>query len=366
LRDFRAMTRRKTPFRGNGVSDLRQGLLRLCATGSWPLLEPLPVTRFLGESYGISNVSAHRVLTALSGSNKLWRAANGRFFMPEAKRLLEKPAPVACLFRRLERWTEVGREIMQGVDQGCGKLERAILLVHDRVLFRQTDPMGPVSLGQEQELQGALEDFLTVYSERIGGVILDELWPDHVLAKFQRRLRSGVVVYRRSSISKLGCVSADAGAAARLVIGHAKKNGFERLAILKGVRGYLPSEEMASSLRKSAAGQFPPPQVFEMHTLTAMGKLLASLRKERRRMLVVGTEDNVTVAALESIRNSGFDMPGKVGLVSTMGTRIASERSITIFGFDFRRIGEEAATMAVGGQAKHIAIPPVVVPGCTA
>ena len=114
-------------FRGSGVRGLRDRLRQL--DDRWPLLEPLPVTRFLGQSFGISNVSAHRVLAQLATDNVIWRAPNGRYFRTEARRLIERPPPVACLLRRLERWTEVGRRIMQGVDEACGAMDRALLLV---------------------------------------------------------------------------------------------------------------------------------------------------------------------------------------------------------------------------------------------
>lgn len=332
----------------------------------WPILEPLPVTRFLGKSFGVSNASAHRVLSALCDSGILWRAANGRFFLPDARRLIEKPAPVACLFRRLARWTEVGREIMQGVDEGCGALDRAMLLVHDRVLFQQADPTGPASTGADSELQQALEDFLLVHSGRIGGVILEELWPDRVLSKFRKRLQTGVVLYRNTRLSFLGCVSADTDAAAELAVDHAGRNGYERMAVLLPAFGYQPSEDMAEALRRASLGRFPQPQVFLAGGRGWIEKLVASMKRQRRRVLLVGTEDNAAVAALAAMREAGVDVPGRVGLLSSMGSRIASDQSITIAGFDFRKMGEHAANMAVSGALEHIRVPPVVVPGATA
>ena len=98
-----AMPQVKPKMQGNGVTALRESLIEISRSNRWPLLEALPVTRFLGKSYGISNVSAFRVLNDLSDSGQLWRAANGRYFLPAARRLLEKPAMVACLIRRLEK-----------------------------------------------------------------------------------------------------------------------------------------------------------------------------------------------------------------------------------------------------------------------
>lgn len=357
---------RKSELRGKGVAALREQLLGMIRAGRWPILEPMPVTRFLGASFRISNVSAFRVLNELSEAGHLWRAGNGRYFLPEARRLLEKPAPVACLLRRLERWTEVGREIMQGVDAACGDLDRAMLLVHDRALFRQADPNALAAIGSDQDLRQTMEDFFAVHSERIGGVILDELWPDRILARFKDRIRQGVVIYRHTSMPFLGSVSADGESSAQIVLDHAKREGFQRLSIVLPFRGYPPSEEMAHALLSAAVGRIPKPAVFRMDSMAARRALVAGLRRQRRRTLLVATEDNAALATLDTLRQADIEVPGRVGLLSTMGSRIATDRSITSAGFDFRLMGEEAARMAIGGPLRHIALPATYAPGATA
>jgi len=356
----------KTQLRGNGVAELRASLLAICQTARWPIVEPLPVTRFLGESFGISNVSAFRVLNELSDNGQLWRAHNGRYFLPAAKRLLNKPPPIACLLRRLERWTEVGREIMLGVDEACGDLERAMLLVHDRVLFRQAESMKPATVGSDQKLRQSMEDFLVVHSENIGGVILDELWPDRVLTKFKKQITHGVVLYRKTQLPFLGNVSANAEAAAEMVVQHAVENGFDRLCILRPFQGYQPSDEMTDALLQAAKGHFPKPQLASMVSRDAFEKTLYAFRKAGRRTLVIATEDNAAVCALDSLIGRGFDVPGEIGILSTMGSRIATDRSISSVGFDFRRMGMEAVRMLDCDQVRHLSIPPTAFAGTTA
>jgi hypothetical protein len=356
----------KPKMQGNGVTALRESLIEISRTNRWPLLEALPVTRFLGKSYGISNVSAFRVLNELSDSGQLWRAANGRYFLPEARRLLEKPAMLACLIRRLEHWTQVGREIMLGVDDVCGELERAMLLVHDRVLFRQTDPTAQALSGSDQEIRQTMEDFLLVHSERIRGVILDELWPERVLARFKNRIQQGVVLYRGTNLPFLGCVSADVQSAARIVINHAAQNQFAKLIILLPFRGYPPSEEMLDALQAAIKEPFGEAPVFTLDASSALDGLLAGLRKERRKTLLVATEDNAAVAVLDALRQAGMDVPGRVGLVTTMGSRIALDHSMTSAGFDFRLMGSEAARMAINGPLQHLKLPATFFPGGTA
>jgi len=355
-----------TQLRGNGVAELRESLLAICRTSRWPMLEPLPVTRFLGESFGISNVSAFRVLNAFSKSGQLWRAPNGRYFLPGAKRLLDKPLPIACLLRRLERWSEVGREIMLGVDKGCGDLERAMLLVHDRVLFRQAESMQPATVGSDRKLRQCMEDFLLVHSERIGGIILDELWPDRLLATFKKSIPQGVVLYRKTQLPFLGNVAADAEGAARMVVTYALENRFAGLCVLRPFRGYEPSDEMVDALLQAAKGHFPKPKVASMTSQDAYQRMLFAARKAKRRSLVVATEDNAAAVALDNLLSLDFDIPGEIGILSTMGSRIATDRAITSIGFDFRKIGSESVQMLVDGQLRHITIPPVRFIGTTA
>jgi len=234
------------------------------------------------------------------------------------------------------------------------------------VLFRQVDPTSAASVGSHRELHRAMEDFLLVHSERISGVILDELWPDRVLAGFKDRLRAGVVLYRSTKLPFLGCVCGDAKGAARLVVDHALQNGFMGLALLMPAGAYQPSEEMAGALQMAASGHFPKPPVFTIDSDASRHHFIASLKRQRKRMLVVGTEDNTAATALDAMREAGIDVPSRVGLLSTMGSRIALDRSITVAGFDFRQMGEQAARMAVGGTLRHITLSPVLTPGATA
>lgn len=348
-------------LRGNGVAALRGRLTEIGADERWPLLEPVPVTRFLGNNFGVSNVSAHRVLSELAGQGLLWRAPNGRYFRAEARRLLERPAPVACLFRRLESWTEVSRLVMQGADDACGELERALLLVHDRALFRQSDPTSPTTVGTDQELGCSLDDFLHLYGERTHGVLLDELWPDRVLAKFKGRLRHAVVLYRSTTLKSAGCVTVDVRTVADLVLERATERGFDRLMVVVPFAGYAPSDEMAAALvaragrRRIAVECFHPDARFHRRLSSARGK-----------PLIVATEDNAAANILDMLQTSRHSSRRIPGLLSTMGTGVAVSRGITSVATDFRAMGEIATRMAIQGPMKTIRLAPSLIEGSTA
>jgi DNA-binding LacI/PurR family transcriptional regulator len=212
-----------------------------------------------------------------------------------------------------------------------------------------------------------MEDFLLVHSERIRGVILDELWPERVLVRFKNRIQQGVVLYRSTNLPFLGCVSADVQSAARMVVNHAAQNQFAKLIMLLPFRGYAPSEEMLDALQVAAKEPFGEAPVVTLNgSSSALQDLMVGLRNERRKTLLVATEDNAAVAVLDALRQTGMDVPGRVGLVTTMGSRIALDRSMTSAGFDFRLMGAEAARMAINGPLQHLKLPASFSPGSTA
>jgi len=350
-------------FRGSGVRGLRDRLRQL--DDRWPLLEPLPVTRFLGQSFGISNVSAHRVLARLATANVIWRAPNGRYFRTEARRLIERPPPVACLLRRLERWTEVGRRIMQGVDEACGAMDRALLLVHDRALYRQAEATSPTETGSDAALTTSLEDFLVLHGQGSAGVLFDELWPDRVLAGFRSRLRHGVVLYRSTKLRWLGQVTVDARRTAQLVIDHAKQRGFQSILTVYPDYGYQPAEEAGAAVAAACKAHRVPHRRVAFRSSTQLDMILRARTGSGQRTLIVATEDNLALQidqfrlALKPTRRNS------TGLLSTMGTRLVRDRGITSVGADFHALGAAAARLAVEGRAARIAVRPELAPGET-
>lgn len=330
------------------------------------MLEPLPVTRFLGNSFGISNVSAYRVLSALAEEGILWRAPNGRYFQAGAKRLLDRPAPVACLFRRLERWTELSRMILEGADAACGDLGRALLLLHDRALFRQSDPASLTTAGTDEELHQNLEDFFQIYGERIHGILFDELWPDRILRPFQAKISNGVILHRRSSLGFLGSVGPDLEKVAETITLRAVEKKYARLVVLIPAQAYEPGRQAAEAIGL-AAKQCGMPLAYQVfHPSATFPKRLSGLLQKKSPALVVATEDNMAVSTLDVMRGCGFAAPRPHGLMSTMGTSIATLAGITCAVTNFRKIGEAATHMAVAGKPAHLTLAPELFEGNTA
>lgn len=352
-------------FRGEGASALRQSIKQLAQSGEWPLLEPLPVTRFLGQSFGISNVHAHRVLRSLLAEGVLWRAPNGRFYLARAARLIEKPHPIACLFRRFEHWTAVSRELMEGIDTACGDLDRAMLLIHDRALFVQETPVAPTMVGSIEKQITALKDFAALHGESTAGVVLDELWSDEALRAVRGKLHNAVVVYRRCRVQGVGNVFADVDAAARRIIRQARETHCQNLGILTPFP-YAPSDELAEAVRRAANKEhFPEPSVWDLSHSQTLPRLAAELRRNKNRTLLIGTEDNTLVPAIHTLEAEGIAIPDRVGVISGMGSLRAREAGVTSVGFDFRLMGHEAAKAAAAEKPAAIPISPTFFPGRT-
>lgn len=357
----RRPNRKKSATDRKGVSALRDFLARLAASKSWPILSAVPPTRELGERFEVSNVSAFRVLGELRDRGLFWQATNGRYYLPAARRLMEKPLPVACLFRRLQSWTEVSREILQGADDECGATDRALLLVHDRALFHQANPTSRATSASREMLTESLDDFLQLHGERTSGVLLDELWPDDVLAEFADRLSCAVVLYRRTLLPFLGSVTADTSSAAELVLELAAHRNDGEILMVSPVSEYLPSSEMAASIKRASTRRgIPCADPFDFGP-SLHQYLAAILGKKKSSLLIVATEDNTAVGVLSILRQAGWRDPARVGLVSTMGSRIALEAGITATKFDFQDMGRQAVQATTEPAPARINIKPSMV-----
>lgn len=341
--------------KGGGVSALRACLLSISGDEERPLLEPLPVTRDLGQRFGVSNVSAFRVLAELRERGLLWQADNGRYYRPAARRLIEKPKPVACLLRQLQAWSEVGREILQGADEACGTMDRAILLVHDRALYQQANPTSPTTTASKEILAECLEDFLLLHGERTSGILLDELWPDDVLTAFRQRLRNAVVLYRSTRLKWAGNVLPDLDAAAGIVLDRAAASECDALRILHPAFSYEPAEQMAEAIlrRAKTAGIKATRTPFPMRGLESTVRAGVKAKE-----LWVATEDNLACAIRDAFTRFPAASPP---LLSTMGSPIAIQNGIPCVSIDYRQLGHEAARMAISGQPARLRIKPVFV-----
>ncbi len=350
-------------------SDLA-GRVRHLAAGA-PADGPLPTTRELGERFGVANTTVFRALRDLAARGDIWQhPVSGRYFPAAARARLDRPKPVACLLRRLELGSELYREFLEGISAGCGAARRTMLLWHDELLVNHPDPAEPPAFASASRQDAILADFIDRHADAAGGFILDHLWGDRALAAHRAALRPAVLLFRETKVPGIANVRADFRAGAFKALGHLLGRGFETIVPLRPFAGDPAVDEFERALTV-AAGELdclarlarPVPVGTDAERI-ALGQ---RLQRESRRSALISPEDNIARLTLETLRQAGIDLPGRVGLLSVMGTAFAAKADLSCLRYDFRAMGRAAAEMLGRPDADAAAriFEPIFVSGAT-
>ncbi|MSU47960.1 MAG: transcriptional regulator [Opitutus sp.] len=346
--------------------DLAASVLRDVANG--PADRPLPTTREFGRRHGVASATAYRVLQKLTKDGRIWQhPTSGRFYPATARVLLDRPKPVACVIRRLELDSEQYREMLEGISGGCGALRRSMLLWHDESLVNHPEPHEFPVFASLPAQRAILKDFLDRHGEAAGGFILDHVWSDDALRAFRGRLKPAVMLFRSCSLDDFSSVRADFHSGALKALAHLLGRGFERIVPIQPFAGDPAVSEFMAALEKAVdeAGcrnRLAP--IVPASTDRERADLVAQLRRETRRTALVCPEDNVAAYLTTSAREAGIDCPTRLGILSVMGTDVATRSGISCLRYDFRAMGRLAVD-ALGSQPVRHVLEPRLVPGST-
>lgn len=310
--------------------------------------EPLPPTRSLGERLDVSYSTVARVLQRLAAAGKLWQHPNGRFYPATAKAVLDRPKPVACLTRRLELCSELYRELLEGISAGCGAERRTMLLWHDELLVNHNNPAEPPVFATVQQQRAILGDFLERHGAAAGGFLLDHVWSDEVLREHAAALRPAVVLVRRCTVPGISNIYADFNGGALHALGHLLGRGYEHIVPVEPFQGDPSIDDFLATAEAAARSLGCADRLAKRTNAATAPQRQALIRKvaaEKRRVALLCPEDNVARLLLEGLREAGVDCPRNVGLLSVMGTDIASQTGLSCVRYDFREIGKSAVRL---------------------
>lgn len=347
-------------------SSLRQQLEHL--VGSAPVDLPLPTTRKLGQRFHVANSSISRVFQKLLNEGTVWQHTDGRFYPAAARARLHRPKPVACLTRRLELCSELYRELLEGISQGCGAHQRTMLLWHDDGLVNHPDvALEPVFATPKQQ-RAILGDYLDRHGAGAGGFVLDHVWADAVLADFADRLSPGVVLFRTCALPAFSNVRADFRAGILMALTHLLARGYESILPVEPFASDPATEEflttLAAASRELGCGARLLPAA-RAGTAGQRQQLIQRLSRKEDRTALLVPEDNVALALLASAQLAGLSCPGNVGVLSVMGTDYAAKAQLSCVRYDFRALGRFAIDALAGAQIIRTAVPPQFLAGAT-
>lgn len=331
--------------------------------------QPLPTTRALGEAFGVANTTVFRLLRSLAAAGEIWQhPTNGRYYSSEARAVVERPKPVACLFRRLELGSALYRELLEGVSSGCGANRRTMLLWHDELLVNHPDPHEPPVFATVAQQRAILGDFLDRHGDAAGGFVLDHAWSDEALRAHSARLRPAVVLFRQCGLEDYSNARADFRAGALKALAHLLGRGYEQIVPVEPFSGDLAVSEFNTAIG-AAAGELACETRVAALTPASTAKeraaLIERLRKANKRTVLLCPEDHVAGLLAEAVRQAGVRCPERIGILSVMGTDLATRGGLSSLRYDFRALGRAAVDALASAQPVRRAFEPQFCSGTT-
>jgi hypothetical protein len=325
-------------------------------------LAPLPATRALGERFGVSHGTAFRLLSRLEKEGRVWRHANGRFYPALAGRVLGRAKPLAVLLRRMQVWSSLCREVMEGFTDECGERDRPILWFPNKNLLTQETSGGGVRIASAPVQRTLLEEFRLFHGETVGGILFDEVWRDDAIRGVFPAGMPLLSFSRPSRLPGVGGVVADFRAGALLAISHLLASGFEKIVLIDPLPDYEPATVflgIAREVYRELAGMdLPKTQVVTLHETSRRKNFLRKLAGTKTRLGLICPEDNVSLALAAELRAAGAGVARRHGLVSVMGTSLLAPGDLTCVRYDFPAMGRAAAAMLCEGKMAVRSFPP--------
>lgn len=306
----------------------------------------LPTTREFARRFGIASATAYRLLQRMTVRGDVWQhPVSGRFYPAAARTLLDRPKAIACLIRRLELDSAQYREILEGVSHGCGALHRTMLLWHDVLLVNHPEPHETPVFASAVQQRAILKDFLARHGEAAGGFVLDHVWNDDVLRTQLEQLQPAVVLFRACTLPELSNVRVDFRSGALKALTHLLGRGYEHIIPVEPFAGDPAVGEFFAALDRAVddtgcrerLGKAVPAGTDRQRTA-----LITSVERSKRRIALLCPEDNVSTFIHAGLRKAGLTLPDQVGLLSVMGTEVATAAGITCLRYDFRELGRLA------------------------
>jgi DNA-binding LacI/PurR family transcriptional regulator len=257
---------------------------------------------------------------------------------------------MACLIRRLGGWSVLCREVMEGFSDACAGQDIPILLVHSRELLAQKSSHAPVVLATPAIQTAILQDFLRVYAGKIGGLLLDEIWCDEAIESVRSGLPGTVIFHKESSVREIGNVAADFEAGAFMGLGHLFLCGYEHLVFVDLFGTYEPAIQMLDRAQNALVQLGGRENTGIVRSERGMNAFIAGLSRSKQRVGFFCTDDYAALHLLEKLKAAKIAVPGRAGVLSTMGTHVAVENHLTTLSYDFPAMGAKAAEMLFQGQ----------------
>jgi DNA-binding transcriptional regulator YhcF (GntR family) len=321
----------------------RSGILDLVK--SLPENASLPSLRQLADQFDLHSTTIFRLLHDLETEGLVWQGPNRRFYPASAQSDALKGKPICFIGRKVQDWSQLYQEIIEGVAEVCAANGSPLVLHPSPNLVQVPVKLEPAILATEAEQKAELKRLLKTRPRGCAGIILDHLWCDAALS--QLKFPQGQCIQLLSgSGTHAKVISPNYEAGSQLISKYVQSRAFDQV--------YLVEANTEEPLLHSSLGQMQATladlssHTFSFYDEAARSQAINSIGPH---CCFICTEDNTALGLADYIRKSEaatkIDM---IEMLAIQGTGVVTAPH-TRLRYDYRRLGRAAASSILHGTA---------------
>ena len=340
-------------------------LLGLLGAQSEKSHAPLPPVRQLGEQLGLSYATVSRLLQRFAREGLAWQHPNGRFFPVHAGPQAAEGLPIVVIGRQIQHWSRLYQEIVEGVSEICtARGCPLVFLSSDKLVYHKSPELPPTFASMEAQ-EGELRRLAAAMPRLCGGILLDHLWEEELIAATSFPSAPRLLLARPSRQNDLLSVAPDFTAGAQLILQHLGQRGCKRVYLGIPFSGDQAVDSAGNTLRQVTATKsqwFQKLEALDCSTPTKRKAAVSRLARLTTRAAVVCTEDNVASLLWQELANAGLQGANQIELISMQGTD-AFDLPIIRLRYDYHQLGRNAVAAVLERGRDDLLIPPRLING---
>lgn len=321
----------------------RSGILALIERH--PENKPLPSLRQLAEDFDLHSTTIFRLLHDLETEGKVWQGPSRRFFPASAQSHALRGAPVCFIGRKIQQWSQLYQEIIEGVAEVCTANGSPLILHSAPTLVRVPVPLQVPLFASAKEQKKEMAKLASTIPRGCAGFLFDHLWSD--LALDSVSFPSGQKIQLLSGSGKhTKVISPKYSAGAKIIADYIKTKNFDQICLVITDDREPLFNKCIDQLR-----EILDPSKTQNISFYDNDALKQVASRPNKSCCFVCPEDNISVALASSISQFTASNEGNLfEVVAIQGTGVVTSPH-TRLRYDYRRLGRAAASSILHGTA---------------
>lgn len=324
---------------------------------------PLPPVRQLGEELGISYATVSRMLQRFAAEGRAWQHPNGRFFPVHAGPQAAQGLPIVVLGRQIQHWSRLYQQILEGVSEICTERGCPLVFLSSEKLVCHASPELPPAFASAETQKEELQRLILQVPRLCGGLLLDHLWEENLIAENSLPLPPRLLLARPSRQAEVLSVAPDFEAGAHLLLRYLTQRGCRKVYLGVPFGGDHAVDAAGDALRLAiSGGQYPFPKIEPLDCSTPPKRkaAIARLGQSTSRAAMICTEDNVASLLWRELAEARLQGSQNIELVAMQGTG-AFDTPITRLHYPYHQLGRRAVTALLERSRSDLLIAPALI-----